>query len=232
MKYAPAAFLFAALLLQGVIAGAQQEDKTIIHAGDSLSKFYTYLFPSFGDATVKMRDGRSVTYQMNFNTLLCDMQFINRKGDSLVITNPADIDSILLDSCSFIYDYKKGYFQILAVCGAVSLAVHRQTTFDPVPFGAMGAKSQVGGVEMINSVSNRQGTVPLTLNEDIYVLKRTSFLLYYKGGGIENAGKADFMRIYNGDKKSFDQFVKTNQIDFNKPDDLEKLFKFCTQSKK
>ena len=43
------------------------------------------------------------------------MQFINPKGDTLVITNPADIDSILLDSCSFIYDYRKGYFQILAV---------------------------------------------------------------------------------------------------------------------
>jgi hypothetical protein len=224
-------FLFAAMLLQGVTARTQNNDKTIIYAGDSLSKHYTWLFPTFGDATVKMRDGTSLIYKMNFNLLLCDMQFINPKGDTLVITNPAVIDSILLDSSSFIYDYKKGYFQILLTSGTVCLAIHRQTTFDPVPIGAMGAKSQAGGVEMINSVSNRQGTFPLTLNEDIYVLKSTSFLLYYKGGGIENAGKADFMRIYHGDRRTFDQFVKTNKIDFNKQGDLEKLFQFCAQSK-
>jgi hypothetical protein len=223
--------LFAALVLQGITACAQINDKTIIHAGDSLSKHYTWLFPTFGDATVKMRDGTSLIYKMNFNLLLCDMQFINPKGDTLVITNPAVIDSILLDSCSFIYDFKKGYFQILVSSGTVCLAIHRQTTFDPVPIGAMGTKSQAGGVEMVNSVSNRQGTFPLTLNEDIYVLKSTSFLLYYKGGGIENAGKADFMRIYNGDRRTFDQFVKTNKIDFNKQGDLEKLFQFCAQSK-
>jgi hypothetical protein len=224
-------FLFAALLLQGVTARSQINDKMVVHAGDSLSKHYTWLFPSFGAATVKMRDGRSVIYKMNFNLMLCDMQFINSKGDTLVVTNPVDVDSILLDSCSFIYDYKRGYFQILAISGAVSLAVHRQTTFDPVPFGAMGNKSQVGGVEMINSVSNRQGTTSLNLNEDIYVLKSTSFLLYYKGGGIENAGKADFMRIYKGDRRTFDEFVKANKIDFNKQGDLEELFQFCAQSK-
>jgi hypothetical protein len=224
-------FLFAALLLQGVTARSQINDKMIIHAGDSLSKHYTWLFPTFGDATVKMRDGTSLIYKMNFNLLLCDMQFINPKGDTLVITNPAVVDSILLDSSSFVYDYKKGYFQILVTSGTVSLAIHRQTTFDPVPIGAMGAKSQAGGIEMINSVSNRQGTFPLTLNEDIYVLKSTSFLLYYKGGGIENAGKADFMRIYKGDRRTFDEFVKANKIDFNKQGDLEELFQFCAQSK-
>jgi hypothetical protein len=231
MSYAPAALLFAALFLQGLTARAQINDKTIIHAGDSLSNYYTYLFPSFGDAVVKMRDGRSVIYKMNFNLLLSDMQFINPKGDTMVITNPADIDSILLDSCSFIYDYKKGYFQMLAVSDAVSLTVHRHTTFEPVPNGAMGAKSPTGGVEMLNSIANRQGTIPLVLDEDIYVLENTIFFLYYRGGGVENAGKAAFMRIYNGEKRSFDQFVKTNKIDFNKQGDLEKLFHFCIQSK-
>lgn len=231
LKYASAALLFAAVLLQGVSAQAQIYDKMIIHAGDSISKYRSYLFPSFGDASVKMRDGRAVIYKMDFNLLLSNMQFINSKGDTLVITNPVDIDSILLDSCSFIYDYKKGYFQILATSGAVSLAVHRQTTFEPVPFGGMGNKMPSGGVEMINSVSNRQGTLPLVLNEDIYVLKSTSFFIYYSGGQTENAGKAAFMKIYDRDKRSFDQFVKANKIDFNNQGDLEKLFQFCTQNK-
>lgn len=224
-------FFFVVLLLQGLTVCAQKTDKMILHAGDSLSKYYRYLFPSFGDAVVKMRDGRSVVYKMNFNLLLCDMQFINRRGDTVVITNPADVDSIRLDSCSFIYDYQKGYFQILAVSDPVCLAIHRHVTFEPVPKGAYGSNSSTGGVEMLNSVSNRGGTIPLVLNEDIYVLESTSFFLYYKGGGLEKAGKAAFMRIYNGGKASLDQFIKTKKIDFNKQGDLEDLFHFCTQSK-
>ncbi len=230
MKYAPAALLFAALLLQGVTTSAQIFEKTVIHSGDSLSKHFTYLFPSFGDGRVKMRDGRSVVYKMNFNLLLCDMEFIDAKGDSLVIDNPVEIDSILLDSCSFIYVYKKGYFQILAVSGDVSLAVSRVGAFEPVPFGGKGEKMSTGGVEMYNSIATRQGMMPLLFNQDIYALRTTSFLILYMGGQTENAKKSAFMRIYHGDKKTFDQFVKTNTIDFNKQGDLEKLFHFCTQS--
>ena len=95
----------------------------------------------------------------------------------------------------------------------------------------MGAKSPSGGVEMVNSISNRQGMIPLILNEDIYVLKNTNFFFYYRGGEVENAGKEGFMRMYNGDKRGFDQFVKMNKIDFNRRGDLEKLFHFCTLSK-
>ncbi len=231
MKYAWAVLFFAALLLQGITARSQAYDKTIVHAGDSISHHYSYLFPFFRDATVKFRDGRSFVYKINFNTLLCDMQFINPKGDTLAITNAELIDSILMDSCSFFYEYQKGYFQILAVSDAARLAVHRQSSFEPVEIGGMGESRSSGGVDMINSFSGRQGTLPLVLNRDIYVLKKTSYLVVYKGGEMENAGKAAFLKIYGGDKKSFDQYVKANKIDFNKQGDLEKLFHFCTQSK-
>jgi hypothetical protein len=231
LHFFPAALILAAILLPRLPARAQVYERTIIHAGDSVSKYYTYLFPSFGDATVKLRDGRSLIYKMNFNLLLCDMQFINAKGDSLAISNPVEIDSILLDSCLFVYVYKRGYFQLLAVTDAVSLAVFRQCTFEPVQIGGMGTPRHSGGIEMFNSITSRQGTMPLLLNEDIFALKNTSFLFFYKGGGTENAGKAAFLRIFAGDKKSFDQFVKSNKIDYNKPGDLVKLFHFCTQSK-
>ena len=224
--------LFLLLLLDSVTIHAQTiNDKLIIHAGDSLSKHVSWLFPSFRDATVKFRDGRSVVYKMNFNLLLADMQFIGQRGDTMVITNPVDIDSIRLDSCSFIYNHHEGYFQILLAADRVSLAIHRRTTIQPVPIGGEGSNGSSGGVEMINAISNRQGAMPLVLNENMYVWENTSFVLYYKDEMSENAGKAAFLKLYNGDRKSFDQFVKTNKIDFNKQGDLEKLFHFCTSSK-
>ena len=229
---ASAVLLCVAMLFEGGAAQAQLYEKTIIHTGDSVSKYYSYLFPSFKTAVVKMRDGRSSVYPINFNMLLCDMQFINRKQDTLEITNPEEIDSIVLDSCSFIYDYKQGYLQILVTSNAASLAVLRQSTFDPIEMGAMGTPRHSGGIEMWNSISSRQGTLPLQVNSEIYAYRNTRFLLIYKSGETENAGKSAFIRIYDGDKRSFDQFVKNNRIDFNKPGDLVELFDFCMQSKK
>ena len=199
--------------------------------GDSISHHYSYLFPSFKEATVKFRDGRHFTYKMNFNTLLCDMQFINAKGDTLAITNGELIDSIQLDSSYFIFDYKKGYFQIIAVSDAARLAIYRRSTFQPVQKGGMGESKQSGGVEMINAIGSRQGTTPLVLNQDIYVVRKTTYFLIYKSGEMENAGKAAFMKIYDGDEKSFEQYVKANKINFNEQGDLEKIFHFCTQNK-
>lgn len=232
MKYVPAVLYFAALVMQGVRVHAQEYNKLIIHAGDSISHHYSYLFPDFQNAAVEFRDGRSFTYKMNFNLVLCDMQFINKKGDTLAITNGEDIDSIGMDSSSWVYDYQKGYFQIVAAAGPWKLAVYRRTTFEPVQNGGMGESRQSGGVEMINAVSGRQGTLPLVLNQDIFVVRKTSYwLIYYKIGDMESAGKTAFMKLYGGDKKSFDQFVKANKINFNVQGDLEKLFQFCIQSK-
>jgi len=217
------------VVLQCVTASGQIYDKTIIHAGDSISKYYTYLFPSFEDATVIMRDGRSAVYKMNFNLLLCDLEFINQKGDTLAVTNAMDIYSIRLDSCSFIYVHKKGYFQILATGDASSLVVHRQRRLEHVPVGGMGAGGPGGGLELYKTISTRQGIMPLVLHKDICVWRITSFLVFNSSGEMENAGRTAFMKIYDGDKRSFEQFVKENKIDFNRQDDLEKLFHFCTQ---
>jgi hypothetical protein len=220
-----------ALVLQGAAAYAQVSEKTVIPAGDSISNHYRYLFPSFKEAKVKFRDGRSFTYKMDFNMLLCVMQYINTKGDTLEITNAELIDSIRMDSCAFTYDNQKGYFQIIAVSDAASLAVNRRCTFQFVQKGAMDKSEQSSQVQMITDVNGRQGSIPLVSDQDTYVVRTTTYLLVLKSGEMMNAGKTPFMKIYNGDKKTVEQYIKANKINFNQQDDLEKLFDFCTQTK-
>ena len=61
---------FVVLVLQGVAGFAQVSDHVVIPAGDSISNHYSYLFPSFKEAKVNFRDGRSFTYKMDFNMLI------------------------------------------------------------------------------------------------------------------------------------------------------------------
>jgi len=220
-----------ALVLPGLAAHSQVSEKTVISAGDSISNHYSYLFPSYKEAKVKFRDGRSFTYKMDFNMLLCVMQYINTKGDTLQITNGELIDSIRMDSCAFTYDNQKGYFQIIAVSDAASLAINRTASFQFVQKGAMDKSDQSSQVQMITDVNSRQGSIPLVSAQDTYVVRTTTYLLILKTGEMVTAGKNAFIRLYNGDKKTVEQYIKENKINFNQQADLEKVFNFCTQSK-
>jgi hypothetical protein len=85
-RYFPLAVI--ALICFSYSVKAQVFRKKIVHSGESISDRSYYLFPSFADATVKLKAGGSLSSKMNFNLLICDMQFINPANDTLVISNP------------------------------------------------------------------------------------------------------------------------------------------------
>ena len=80
---------------------AQVYDKKTVHAGQSLSEVSYYLFPSFRDAKVQFKKGGELVSKLNFNLLICQMQFIDPKGDTLNLTRLEDIDEIDFDSTFF-----------------------------------------------------------------------------------------------------------------------------------
>ena len=83
---------------------AQVYRKKIVHAGETISDRSYYLFPSFTDARVKLKTGGSLSSKMNFNLLICEMQFISPGNDTLVISNPENVDSILFSNNTFFFN--------------------------------------------------------------------------------------------------------------------------------
>ncbi|KAA9042157.1 hypothetical protein FW778_09115 [Ginsengibacter hankyongi] len=129
---------------------AQVYEKRTVHAGESLPEVSYYLFPSFTAATVKFKNGGEMVSQMNFNMLICQMQFIDPHGDTLNVAKLADIDTIAFDSVSFFYN--KGYYEIVAAANGIKLAVLRKASYEPVKIGALGIRNHSGaGVEDYSS---------------------------------------------------------------------------------
>src|SRR5579871_3151016 len=91
---------------------AQVFEKKTVHAGQSLSEFAYFLFPSFSDATVKFKAGGKLSSKMNFNMFLCQMQFIDPHGDTLSLSKPEELDSIYLYNYTFFYNPSVGYYEI------------------------------------------------------------------------------------------------------------------------
>jgi hypothetical protein len=223
-------FLFALISQASYTkAQAQDQDITIIHAGDNFSDYFTYRFPSFADATILFKNGTSSTAKMNFNTFLCKMQFIEPKGDTLVVSNPGEIDSIRLNDRSFFYN--KDYFEIIAALDSVKLVVLRKINIDEVVTGALGIQSHTANVKSYDSYVTPMGPNKLLVKEDLSIRKQTVYSLIDKNGAFINASRSGFLKIFPGDKKSIEGFLKSNKINFNSQADLEKLFLFCTQFK-
>ncbi len=216
-----------ALILQGLYTEAQ--DTEIIHAGDNLSDYFTYRFPSFANATILFKNGTLSMAKMNFNTFLCKMQFIETTGDTLVVSKPEEIDSIRLNDRSFFYN--KGYFEIIATYDSVKLAVLRKINIDVVVTGALGITSHTANVENYDSYITSTAPKKLQFKDDLSVKKEMIYSLIGKNGVIVNASRSGFLKIFTNDKKSIEIFLKSNKINFNSQTDLEKLFLFCIQPK-
>jgi len=206
---------------------AQVYRKKIVHSGERISDLSYYLFPSFTDAKVKLKTGGSLSSKMNFNLLICEMQFINPGNDTLVVSNPENVDSILFNSNAFFFD--KGYYEILGSANSVKLAVLRKVSYEPIKIGALGIPDNSGaGIQSYTSVVTYTGERKLVMNEDVEITSETAYFLISDSAEFNKANKSAFIKAFPGKEENIRAYQKQNKIDFNKEADLEKLFKFCT----
>jgi len=205
------------------------QNAEVIHPGDNLSDHFTYRFPSFADARILFKNGTVSVATMNFNTFLCKIQFIDAKGDTLVLSKPEEIDSISLNSHTFYYD--KGYYEIIARSDSVMLVVLSKVHVDVIVVGALGVRTRTASIASFDSYITPSGWTKFEGKDDLSVEKETTYFLIGKNGINVAASKAGFLKVFATDKKNVDGFLKANKINFNNRDDLEKLLVFCTRPK-
>jgi hypothetical protein len=218
-------FLLSLVLFQSFSAGAQIRDRKIIHAGESLSAYSTYRFPSYEEATILFKNGGTLKSRINFNMLLCSMQFIDSKGDTLEIAKPKDIDSIRFSNSIFFFN--DSYFEILATSGSAKLIASRRASIEPVTLGAMGTAARNVSAESYATYKYIFSLpINLQLNEDVYIYDKTEYFLMTEAGEVFKATKNNFLRKFGSHKSDIENFLKSNKVNFNSESDLEKLFHF------
>jgi hypothetical protein len=219
------------LVLYSFAGRAQQTEKITVKAGEDLSAVLSihglYKFPAFNLGTVLFKDQTTTRAKMNFNVFLNEMQFIDNKGDTLVINNPELIDSITLDSGVFFYE--KGYRQVIAAYNSIKLVVEQKISYETVKNGAFGLPSPGASIEAYGRSTSTTSINELALNEDIVVKRETSYFLTYKKYRSTRANHSGFFTVFPGIKKEIDDFIEANKINFAQEVDLKKLTGFCAQ---
>ena len=219
--------LLLILIFNFNITYAQVYRKKTMHAGETIASESTYLFPAFTNAVVKLKNGGTLNATMNFNLLICEIQFISPGKDTLVLTRPDDVDSIIFDSSVFFFE--NSFYQIVASSDSVKLAVLRRASYEPAKIGALGLPNHNGtGIQSYTSVITYAGSKYLVMNEDVDITTETAYFLIKRNKEMVKVNKAGFMKTFPSKEASIQTYLKQNKTDFNKETDLKKLFAYCT----
>ena len=225
---------FLLVSFAGLMATAQETEQITVKAGEDiatvLSSYGMYRFPAFTEGTVAFKGGKIASGKMNYNIYLTLLQFIDANGDTLAISDPETIDSVTIGSNLFYY--KKGYCQVMANYNDCKLLMKQKVDFRPVKLGAFGTHVSGTGAQTYESLSTPSViNSRLLFNEDIIVARETSYYLVYKKYIQEQASRRAFLSAFPDYKTSIETFIKTNNTNFKKLDDLEKLMAYCASLK-
>jgi hypothetical protein len=209
-----------------------QDSALVIKAGMTLNESIRsqdlYEYPQFIFGKVFFKPGDSAIGSLNYNRILDEIQFIDRKGDTLNIANPATIKFIRINKDLFFYD--EGYVKLLKENNSMKLAEKQILRVrDKQKTGAYDLPNPTAAINTYNSFNDGKRLYSLVAREDILLSKQT---LYYFGDKYNHfvlANKKNVLRQFSKQSGAVNAYLKENNIDFSKREDLEKLFQFVSE---
>ncbi len=222
---------FGYLLLFLPAASAQHTETIRVQAGEDISKTISdsgvYRFRSFTTGSYSKHDGTTSSAKLNYNIFTGEMQYIGLNGDTLSIANSDEINFFKINDVVFFY--RNGYKEVIADYNALKLSV--ESDFK-LTFEQIGALGQPGGEAVVTNMSTYNSATSvyqLALNQNAVIKKRTTYYILNDNETPVIATKKNFLKIFSASKASINKYVKENNIDFNKQEDLKKLFIFCAR---
>ncbi len=173
-----------------------------------------YRFPEFQDGRITLREGYSPEHplKLNYNIHQDRVEFLSERGDTNVFNNSVQIKSITMGTQVFYNDYPSGYIEKV-----------NQT------FVALGAKHHLKMMFESNNgelFSAMDWNLPTTRLDRLYV-RQDEYFFIDEHEMTNRATLPAILKIYATHKHEIKKYVKKNDIDFKKKEDLIRLLEFC-----
>lgn len=220
------------MMMCALYSAAQQPQTHLVKAGQSPDNVIPteskYFLPKFTEGVAYLRNGAASRYSFNYSRLLDEMQFLTPAGDTLTIAEPSVIKYIQLDSSIFYYE--KGYLREVEKSGDYKLVIKERLL--QMPDKVEGAYGTTSGTSAITTYSNiyTSGTVyKLNVRRDVLFVRVQAFFIGDRFNHFERADKKGFADVFSDKRTAITEYIKKEKINFSYPDDIKKLFLFCTQ---
>ena len=219
------------ILLVCCYSAYAQDSTIIIKAGTSFNESVSitdlYEYPQFVYGKVFFKPGDSSVARLNYSRFLDEMHFIDPKGDTLKIAYPGTIRFIRINNDLFYYD--NGYVKLIKDNNTVKLAAKQTLRMSGKnKIGAYNTASTTSAIDSYSSLTIDHKNYNLTPREDIKLTKKTEYYFGDKYNHFVLANKKNILRLYSKHEATVTAYLKENNVDFNKPEDIEKLFQYLT----
>ncbi|TDH29065.1 hypothetical protein EXU57_03055 [Segetibacter sp. 3557_3] len=218
-------------------ASSAQKAKTItVNAGSSLNEAVPfneiYLYPAFQNGSVHFKDGTLVTAKLNYHLFDDEIKFINPKGDTLGIDNEATIRFISTTTDTFYY-FREGY--VRRVGGNTSLLFAVQQKMKEIgkeQESSYGQTTSAGSTQNTPSLDKNSGMLHrIPANYNRIFTKENRYFIGDRSNNFLAFNKKNLLKMYGKSDSGVSNYLKENEIDFNKEQDLQKLIVFLQTSK-
>ena len=214
---------------------AQDSTFVTIKTGQSVKDVLTsadiYHYPQFTYGKVFLRDGTKAAGKMNYNRLYGQMLFINPIGDTLALADEKNIKFIVIDKDTFYYD--GGYLRLMANGGVVKLTEKQIWVLADIrKIGTHNRPTTTVAVTSFSSYTDGRDAAKskdLIMNEDVVLRKETQYCFGDKYNLFVPASKKGLLQIFPKEQREIDNYLKENKVNFNKKEDVEKLYQFLLQ---
>lgn len=227
-----ATFVLAILILHSANAFGQVQNGFPVKAGeipDEVIPFHVrYTFPEFTEGSATLRSGTTSRQKFNYNCLLDEMQFIADSGDTLAIAAPAELRYVQIDSSVFYY--YRGYLTQVKKQGKYILAVKKSIVQLSDKKGAgYGTYSGTSSITTYSSIISGSKEYKLRVNNEVIFIPMEYYFLGDEFGHFSRADRKAFLNVFTEKRKGVQEYIKENNTNFNKPEDVMRLFGFCTE---
>jgi hypothetical protein len=213
------------------------QDSTIFIAADQyVSEVATpariYHYPNFKIGKIFFRNNTITDARLNYNYLNGEVEFISPNNDTLAISKEQmlNIARVIIDTSTFFYN--KGYLELVAQNSVGRLLKKQQ--FDVLKrekIGGYGQPSSTSAIESYGSFKESYGTrqFNLKVRENITLVLKTNYFFGDQYHEVLPATKKNIYKVYPAKKEVIDSYLKENEVDFKKPEDLKRIFFFLAK---
>lgn len=191
-----------------------------------------FFFNSFQEGTVVYDNNLKTNTLLNYNVVSNNIYYID--DDKIYILSPESVRSVSICDKKFYFHVNKVFE--LVYNKNIQILTGREVRWEEFQDreGAYGAKSpntvgtKLNNIDIANMDEDNSFLVNLRDKEEEEFTPR----LYYKikyGNNFYPSNKRGFFKIYSDNKAAIKQYVKENNIDFDKKEDLIELANYCEE---
>ncbi len=213
-------------------SSAQVITTITVKAGEDLSAVYKqmYRFPQFMYGKVYFMNRDLASGKLNYNMLMGKMQFIDKKGDTLALSDNNPIRLVAIDTNLF-YCNSEECVELIAGFPPAELVVSRHLKLsDEQKVGAYGLPTSTQTIENSSTFKANASDYRLQLNKDLVFTKEVRYYLIDADKHYVTANKRNLQKLFPKQKNSIEKYLNENQVDFKNESDLKNFFSYLAKT--